>query len=363
MPDAYLMLALAEGFAESLVPALLLPDLDPVRCLEDPPEPPAVPRRVAARLRQPDLVQQAHRVRELATMCGLEVLTPEHSHWPARLREAPLRPLVLFARGTTAALVAPSPAVAVVGSRTPTPYGIDAALQTTSALVRSGVVLWSGLARGIDALAHTTSVDADAPTVAVVAGGLDVIYPPEHDTLANRIVTSGGCLISELPPGRRARRGHFPRRNRLLALCAQAVVVVEASLLSGALHTARFAAEYGTDVFAIPGPWGSERSQGCHRLIAEGAGIVEGPESLLRALGIHRSHSGCEALRFTGTADEQSILQGLVHGPRPLDLLQRESGLDRATFLRTLFALEQRGVVHRLPGGLFRTTPPRVTNR
>jgi DNA processing protein len=188
----------------------------------------------------------------------------------------------------------------------------------------------------------------------VLAGGLDVVYPPEHAALAQRIVDGGGCLISELPPGRRARRGHFPRRNRLLAAGGQAVIVVEASLASGALHTARFAAEIGTDVFAVPGPWTSERSQGCHRLLAEGAaGIVEDPESLLRALGLGRDHTGPEALGISRSADEQAVLQALRSGPRPTDLLQRESRLERGSLLRALFDLEQARAVRRLPGDLW----------
>jgi DNA processing protein len=242
----------------------------------------------------------------------------------------------------------------VVGSRTPTPYGIGAAMQLTASLVRTGTTLWSGLARGVDRIAHAACVDAGVPTVAVLAGGLDVVYPPEHAALAQRIVDGGGCLISELPPGRRARRGHFPRRNRLLAAGGQAVIVVEASLASGALHTARFAAEIGTDVFAVPGPWTSERSQGCHRLLAEGAaGIVEDPESLLRALGLGRDHTGPEALGISRSADEQAVLQALRSGPRPTDLLQRESRLERGSLLRALFDLEQARAVRRLPGDLW----------
>ncbi|MEO6593365.1 MAG: DNA-processing protein DprA [Planctomycetota bacterium] len=349
------MLALAEGFGEGLATALLAPDLDPVACLRDPPSAPDVPPRVALRLREADLAQRARTVRDRAERLGLHVLTPAHADWPEPFAHAPLRPLVLFVRGNPKALVH-RPAVSVVGSRTPTPYGIDAATQLTEALARAGTALWSGLARGIDAIAHTACANAGLPTVAVLAGGLDTIYPPEHAPLAARIEATGGCLLSELPPGYRARRGHFPRRNRLLAMGTTAVVVVEASLASGALHTARFAPECGTDVFAVPGPWTSERSQGCHRLIVEGAGLIEGPEALLRALGIDARQTDRQALDRHWSADEQCILTGLHHGPRPTDLLQRESGLDRATFLRALFALQARGTVQRLAGDLWRAS-------
>lgn len=362
MLDVYLMLALAEGLGEGLVPALLDPGLDPFRCFADPPDPPDLPPRAAERLRHPGLADEARTIRRRAESLGLTVLTPDHAAWPSRFLQAPLRPLVLFVRGDPTALTR-TPAVAVVGSRTPTPYGSDAAGHLAAALVHGGSVLWSGLARGVDAIAHTASVDAGVPTVAVLAGGLDGIYPPEHAGLAQRIVAGGGCLIAELPPGRRARRGHFPRRNRLLALGAEAVVVVEASLSSGALHTARFAAEYGTDVWALPGPWNSERSQGCHRLVGEGAGIVESPEALQRALGLRPAQSGAAALHSELSADQMGILRGLAPGPRPVDLLQRESGLDRATWLRALFALEICGAVQRLPGGLLRAAPRGVTSR
>lgn len=354
MHDAYLMLALAEGFGESLVPALLAPDLDPAPWLAAPPQAPAVPPRVAERLRDPGLAERAAAVRRHAKCHGLAVLTPDHGDYPPRLCDAPLRPLVLFVRGDPAVLAA-TPAVALVGSRTPTPYGEAAAAELAAALARAGVVLWSGLARGIDGLAHAASVAAGTPTVAVLAGGLDRIYPPEHDDLAARIVAGGGCLLSELPPGHRARRGHFPRRNRLLATCTGAVVVVEASLASGALHTARFAGEAGAEVWALPGPWHSERSQGCHRLLAEGAQVVEGPETLLRGLGLAaRGQTAATALHLHRSADEQAILAALHGGPRPTDLLQREARLERAAFLRALFALEAAGAITRAGGDLWR---------
>ncbi|MCA8952071.1 MAG: DNA-protecting protein DprA, partial [Planctomycetes bacterium] len=154
----------------------------------------------------------------------------------------------------------------------------------------------------------------------------------------------------ELPPGRRARRGHFVRRNRILAGATAATLVVEGSLTSGALHTARFAAEAGADVFAVPGPIHSELSQGCHRLVVEGAQLVEGPEALLRDLGV--AGQG-RALELTGSADEQAVLAALAHGGRPSDLLERESGLERATFVRALLRLEERGGIRRLPGDLW----------
>jgi DNA processing protein len=345
------MLALAEGHDEAPIAALLQPDLDPATLLADPPRPPTVPPRVARRLADPDLPAQAAAVAAAAAAAGLQVLTPPDC--PAGLQQAPLRPLALFARGDVGALHR-GPAVAFVGSRTPTPYGIDAARALAAALARAGAVLWSGLARGIDGIAHEACLTAGVPTVAVLAGGLDAIYPPEHGDLAARIVAGGGCLLAELPPGRRARRGHFVRRNRILAMGAHAVVVVEASLASGALHTARAAATFGADVYALPGPWRSERSQGCHRLLAEGAHVLESPEALLQGLGLRAGAAPAEALRLAACAEEERLLLALANGPRPTDMLARECALPRPAFLRALFALEQRAAIERLPGDLWR---------
>jgi len=359
--DPYLTLAVAEGFGESPIPLLLAPGQDPVALLADPPLPPAVPPRTAARLRLPDLAARAKAIRERAHQAGCTILTPTSPPWPERLAQAPLRPLVLFVRGDVGAL-ARSPAAAIVGSRTPTPYGDDAARTLAATLARAGTTLWSGLARGIDRRAHEACVTAGTPTVAVLAGGLDAIYPPEHHDLAERIVAGGGCLLSELPPGHRARRGHFVRRNRILAGGTAATIVIEASLASGALHTARFAADCGADVFALPGPWQSERSQGCHRLISEGALLIESPDALLQALGLHVALSPADALAFAANAEEERLLGVLAHGPRPTDLLARESGLERGAFLRALFGLEQKAAIARLPGDLWRRAAA-VTNR
>jgi DNA processing protein len=347
------MLAIAEGFGESPIPGLLLPDVDPEALLLRPPEPPVVPARVARRLRQHDLQAQAQAMRQEAAQLGMRLLTPSDDDWPERLSQQPLAPLALFVKGD-AGVMQCEPACAAVGSRTPTPYGIDAAKSLCAAMARSGTILWSGLARGIDGIAHAACLAAETPTVAVLAGSIDCIYPPEHEDLANRIVAHGGCLVSELPPRRRARRGHFVRRNRLLAAGPPAVLVIEGSLTSGALHTARFATDCSTEVFAVPGPWQSERSQGCHRLIAEGAGIVESPESLLQSLGLVM-HSAKTALHLETSAQQQTILAQLSSGPRPTDLLQRECALENVAFLRALFGLEQNGWIERLPGDLWRS--------
>lgn len=346
------MLAIAEGCDPGPIAPLLDPSTDPQELLRNPPA--DLPPRVRQRLRDPDLPHRAAAVLAAAQRAALLVLTPADARYPAHLRTLALRPNALFAAGDPAALQR-EPAIAVVGSRTPTPYGLTAATAFASALARAGALVWSGLARGVDALAHRCSVDAGQPTVAVLAGGLDAIYPPEHAELAQAIVHGGGCLLSELPPGRRAGRGHFPRRNRILA-AARACLVIEAGLLSGALHTARFAAGQGATVWALPGPWTSERSQGCHRLLQEGALVAADPVELLRDLGLQPSVAAVTAHALQRSADQAAILAHLRRGPRPADSVQRECGLPRAQFLLARLQLEHDGAVRTLPGDLLAAT-------
>lgn len=292
-----------------------------------------------------------------AERLGARVVTPGDESYPACLRDAPLRPLVLFARGDLD-LLNRRPATAVVGSRTPTPYGQTAAEEFASALARAGIAVWSGLAIGVDAIAHRAALAHGGRTVAVLAGGLDSIYPAAHQGLARRIAAEHGLLISEMPPGRRAQRGHFPRRNRILAWTPDAVLVVEAGHASGSLHTARFAAELGIPVFAVPGPYSSPRSRGCHALIADGAQIACDPEDLLRRLGVEAGGKSGGAELELG-ADETAILAALAQGPRPSDLIERESGLEAGRYLAALLSLTEKGCVRAMPGDLLaRVSPP-----
>jgi DNA processing protein len=347
--DPYLLLAVAEGCDEAPVAALLDPTADPAALLA---APPSLPARVRRRLADPTLPAQAACLAADAAELGLALLTPADDGYPAALRAAPLRPLLLFARGDLGALGGDRLAIAVVGSRTPTAYGIAATAEFAAALARAGVLLWSGLARGIDAEAHAQSLRHGTPTVAVLAGGLADVYPAAHRDLAAAIVAAGGCLLSEAPPHHRPRRGHFPRRNRILAGATAATLVTEAGTTSGALLTARFAAECGRAVFAVPGPYTSERSRGCHRLIADGAQIAADPVELLRDLGLQPAPSPAAAHALQCSADAAALLAVLQRGPRPAELVARESGLDRAQFLQALFQLEQQGALRRLPGDL-----------
>ena len=351
--DAYLQLALAEGWHEKPIAALLDPCADPAKLLA---EPPPVPPAIARRLADPDLADEAARLRQATDALGIEILTPADAHYPARLRQSPLRPLALFLEGNPDALQQ-DPAISVIGSRTPTAYGSDAAVTFANALAGAGTVVWSGLARGVDSIAHRQSLELRQTTVAVLAGGLRRIYPNEHHALAAEIAGQGGCLLSELPPHRRARRGHFPRRNRILAGATGATLVIEAGTTSGSLHTARFAGECGRAVFCVPGPWSSARSRGCHRLLQEGASVAADPTELLRDLGVQPALGPGTAQQLQLSADSQAILTCLQSGPRPADLVERESGLPREQFLVARLQLEGSGAIHTMPGDLLTTSP------
>lgn len=354
---SFLQLAAAEGCGPGMVTGLLDPELTPETAWQHPPQ---LPPAAAARLRDPQLPARAADWEQKAVSLGLSVLTPTHPLYPEQLRAAPLRPNALFARGDASIFNHGSTTVTIVGSRTLTPYGDAAARDFATVLAQAGIVIASGLAYGIDRIAHEAAVAAGTPTIAVLAGGLDQIYPPSHADLAREIVAKGGLLVSEIPVGVRARRGHFPRRNRILAGSAHAVLVIEAGLRSGSLHTARFASDYGVPVFAVPGPYTSPRSRGCHAILASGAQIATCPDEFLRDLGVQESLRVPEEDQraFEASADEAIILRLLQPGPRPVDLLARESALSELAFLEALAQLKSRGLVRQMPGDLLSLGPP-----
>jgi DNA processing protein len=278
--------------------------------------------------------------------------------FPARLREIPQSPPVLFVRGKLGPDFAQ--AVAVVGTRRVSPYGRQACEQFTESLARAGVAIISGLARGVDAIAHRVALENGAPTVAVMAGGIDQVYPRENAGLADRILENG-CLVSEYPVGIPARPDYFPRRNRILAGLAQATLVVEAGEGSGALHTANHAFEQDRDVFAIPGSVFSRQSHGTNQLIREGtAKLVATPEQLLEELNVvavARQHplratpsaqaapavGPASPILEPGTAEAQGVLRWLGEAPLHVDEIARAAGLPVAEVSAELQVLELEG--------------------
>ena len=258
--------------------------------------------------------------------------------------------------------------IALVGSRHPTASGAALAREFAAGLGRDGLGIVSGLAQGIDAAAHLGALDAGAPTVAVIGTGIDRCYPRQHEVLAARIVAAGGLIVSEHVLGTGPLAPHFPQRNRLIAGLSLGTLVVEAALQSGSLITARLALESNREVFAIPGPIRSPQSRGCHRLIRDGARLVESVEDILEDLRPLRrapapSSSATDEMPETAAAaatapdvqDDVSdpILQALGWSPATLDALQARTGWATPQLQARLLELEMLEQVVRLPGQIF----------
>jgi DNA processing protein len=224
----------------------------------------------------------AVRARERAAAAGCELVTIADERYPERLTELADPPIAFWTRGVTGVLSLP--AVAIVGSRNASPVGAETARRLAHGLASAGLVVVSGLARGIDAAAHRGTLEAGGVTVGVLGCGVDVPYPREHGELASSL-RARGCLLSELPPGTPPLPRHFPLRNRIISGLSAAVVVVEASEKSGSLITARMALEQGRDVLAVPGNVVSGCHRGCHALIKDGARLVETVEDILDEIG------------------------------------------------------------------------------
>ncbi len=280
------------------------------------------------------------------------VLTLDHPAWPPLLLQAPDPPLLLYVEGDLACLSAPS--VAIVGSRRPSPQGVDNARSFAAALAAEGWVVVSGLAQGIDAAAHEGALGAGAKTIAFMGTGPDITYPARHRALARRIAAHG-ALVTEHAPGTPPLPEHFPQRNRLIAGLTQGTLVVEAALRSGSLITARLANEAGRDVWAIPGSIHAEQARGCHALIKQGAKLVEDPEDVLEDLrGPAHPVQAQLALDDGGPAvPPDPLLQALGEDPVTLDALLARTGWPASELSARLLELELDGRVARLPGGLY----------
>ena len=219
---------------------------------------------------------------------GRHILALDDPRYPAALLDLPDAPLLIYARGSLAALQ--PAAVAIVGSRRASHEGLRNAQALAEALARRGIVVTSGLAEGIDAAAHQGALEGaptgQASTIAVTGAGIDRIYPAHHLPLARRVLEQGGLVLSEQPLGSAPMRANFPRRNRMIAALSRGTLVVEAALRSGSLITARQAAELGREVMAVPGSIHNPLSHGCHHLIRDGATLIETVDDILQALGM-----------------------------------------------------------------------------
>ena len=287
---------------------------------------------------------------------GGGLVTVYDAAYPELLRHIARPPLALFTHGEVAALQLPT--VAIVGARAATPGARAWTRMVAGDLTRCGVLVASGLARGIDAAAHDGALEAGGKTVAVLGCGLDRVYPPEHVRLARRIAAQG-CLLSEFPPGTPPRPWHFPLRNRILSGLAAGVVVVQAEPRSGALVTARQALDENRQVMAVPGDVTDPRSCGPHELLRQGAALVDGVRDIFVALGWDgaprpaRGEAGLAAPLPAPANDPAVLLQALA-AATDTDSLRVRLGWEAARLQRALAELELAGLAERTAGGAWR---------
>ena len=314
-------------------------------------------------LRTPDAAALAQSEQWLAEP-GTHLITLDDPIYPALLRQLPDPPVALFLQGRPAALQEPQ--LAVVGSRNPTPAGREIAERFSYEMAAHGLTISSGLALGIDAAAHRGALRATAGcTVAVFGTGPDRIYPARHRDLAHAIVDQGGVLVSEFPPGTPSRPGHFPMRNRIISGLALGVLVVEAALQSGSLITARSALEQGREVFAVPGSINNPLSRGSHRLIRDGATLVESGDDILRELApllqpyllapVASSEVTDGIALPPLAAEQQRLLQCLDDAPISIEAIAQLSGLTLPAVSSMLLSLELDGYLTKTPAGYART--------
>lgn len=286
---------------------------------------------------------------------GARVIPLDDEAYPARLRQIADPPPVLYVRGELAA--ADEYAIAIVGSRRATPYGREVAREIAGQLARAGVVVVSGLARGIDAAAHQGCLQAGGRTIAVLGCGIDQCYPAEHARLRDAIAQQG-AVISEFPVGATPEKWRFPARNRVISGLTLGTLLVEAPADSGAIITADFALEQGREVFAVPGNVDSYASKGCHRLIKEGATLIENATDILEALNLSTAALEAETpvqpvLPVPLTPEAERVLSLLGPQAKHVDQISAEAGVAPAQVLSALTLLEMQGSARRLPGNVY----------
>ena len=287
----------------------------------------------------------------------METVLLTSPQYPELLRRTDDPPPLIYVRGE---LRPDEVAVAVVGSRRATPAGMVMAERLAAGLAWHGVTVVSGLARGIDAVAHRAALLAGGRTIAVLGSGLDVVYPPEHGALLEAIAARG-CVISEFPPGTPPRRGHFPRRNRIIAGLALGVVVVEGDERSGTLSTVAHALRYGREVMAVPGGVLNPLSRAPNALIRDGAALVETAEDVLGVLRLplRPTPAAAEADPSVPPGPAAAVWAALAGEPVHIDQVAARTGLSPSEVAAVLLDMELQGLVRQYPGKQFlRVLPP-----
>ena len=270
------------------------------------------------------------------------------AEYPPLLREVPDRPKELWLSGVP---LDPGPALAVVGTRRASRYGLETAFWIAKELARSGITIVSGLAKGIDAAAHRGALCGGGRTVAVLGCGLDICYPARHKELLGRI-RDAGTVVTEYPPGTPPLPQHFPVRNRIIAGMSLGVVLVEAASAGGAMITARLGMEFGREVFAVPGAVHSPVSIGPHLMVRDGARLAASADQILEDLGMAGRPAAGEAPPEVHP-DEARVLNVLEAEPLLLDLIARRAGMPVSTAAAILVKLELRALVSRRAGGRY----------
>jgi len=293
---------------------------------------------------------------EALARLAAQVITRWDPGYPANLKEIHDPPALLFVRGQM--LPGDSKAVAIVGTRNPTRYGVEMTERITKDLVRAGVTLVSGLARGIDTTCHKTALKEGGRTIGVLGCGLDCSYPRENKDLVEEMAQSG-AVITEFRPGVAPLATNFYRRNRIISGLSKGVLVVEAARNSGSLITAAHALDQNRDVFAVPGSVMNKRSEGPHHLLKQGAGLVESAEDLL-AMVFHSPQPAAQPTLFEKTEETEdlsdvarAVLEALDPDPVPIDSLCESLRVDAGTVSAALLDLELRNLVRHHPGNMF----------
>jgi DNA processing protein len=311
--------------------------------------------KVADAIRCGPLEKEVQKELGLLKKVGGTILTLNDDAYPKRLKEIYDPPALLYVRGGLKK--EDDLAVSIVGSRKTSPYGREMTEKISRDLARNGVTIVSGMARGIDSVAHWGAVSEGGRTIAVLGCGVDVIYPSENRNLYAKMIDQG-AILSEFPMGSPPEGGHFPRRNRIISGLSIGVIVVQANEKSGSLITARYALEQGRDVFAVPGNIGAEGSRGTNRLIKEGAKMVESSEDILEEIMPQwkkeddRLQKG-EAPRRDLTREEEILYEILGENPLHIDAIICETQLDPGRVSSVLLNLELKGLISQWPGKCF----------
>jgi DNA processing protein len=273
---------------------------------------------------------------------GIRAFHPGHPSYPRLLAEISGRPSLLYVRGELAAVDDTS--VAIVGTRRATPYGRQAAERIAAELAQAGITVVSGLARGVDAVAHRAALEAGGRTIAVLGSGPDVIYPAEHHRLAEQILESG-AILSEFPPGAKPDAQNFPARNRIVSGMTLGTLIIEAPARSGALITASFAGDQGREVFVIPGSIFAQTSEGTNALLRDGARLVRGGADILEDLGFGGGGPIVTQTQLSLGEDERRLFEALGKEARHIDELADEAGLSAGATSALLLTMELKGLV------------------